>query len=121
MSAPVLKPGSFYWVIPVYDVDLDDVKSDWMNRLQPARYGGRNRWSMLGQIAPRVTHLRMWRSRLPQAPVEKLGKADGVRLGDIFTHDRTGERFVCRAITLVDANRTPLTRLEIVPEAEWTT
>jgi hypothetical protein len=45
-----LKPGSFYWALPVLDPDTD---LEWMNKEQPARFvgstdDGREVWFWLG-------------------------------------------------------------------------
>jgi hypothetical protein len=34
---PALKPGAFYWALPVLDPDTDE---EWQNQPQPARYVG---------------------------------------------------------------------------------
>lgn len=68
-----LKVGGFYWVIPVYDVDLippgfegvfeftdalyEVQKEHWSQKTQPARFDGwdegdEERWSFIGQDDP---------------------------------------------------------------------
>ena len=34
---PTLKPGAFYWALPVFDPDTDE---EWVNKEQPARFVG---------------------------------------------------------------------------------
>lgn len=46
MTIPPLKPGSFYWVLPVFDADTD--ADHWSQKVQPALYLGDDRWSFIG-------------------------------------------------------------------------
>ena len=50
VDVSILKVGSFYWVLPVLDVDTD---KEWVNEPQPARFAGRKTdgtglWDCLG-------------------------------------------------------------------------
>lgn len=69
MSRDNLNPGSFYWVVPVWDVDFkppgfekqeysdamyDAMAAHWSQNKQPARFegyddSGQERWIFLGQ------------------------------------------------------------------------
>jgi hypothetical protein len=41
-----LKPGSFYWVLPVFCVDTD--ADHWSQKEQPALHLGHDRWAYIG-------------------------------------------------------------------------
>lgn len=71
-----LKPGSFYWVLPVFDVDFgsddmtfEDCYGHWTQTEQPARFegldeNGNEKWIYLGQD---VDETNWW-------PVRWIGK-----------------------------------------------
>lgn len=40
-------PGHFYWVITCYDAD-SDLPFEEQRKLEPAKYLGNNKWSLLG-------------------------------------------------------------------------
>lgn len=67
-EGPALKVGSFYWVMPVHDVDFDAPFEHWMRQEQPARYAGKDEtgqelWQYLGLEGDLADGAQAWPTR----------------------------------------------------------